>query len=140
MARLVKISQEELDSVRKLYESVMSYACHGLFFREGMVLADEIVKGLPANQDPLAVGRQMILDREAFPCRQFAVNVLGQPVRPGVSLATAFHARILSVHGRHPPAARPAAPAVRCFLKIIRARCNCPFDVPTVMPASAAIS
>ncbi len=63
MARLVKISQEELDSVRKLYESVMSYACHGLFFREGMVLADEIVKSLPASQDPLAVGRQMILDR-----------------------------------------------------------------------------
>ena len=63
MARIVKISQEELDSVRKLYESVMSYACHGLFFREGMVLADEIVKGLPANQDPLTVGRQLILDR-----------------------------------------------------------------------------
>ncbi len=49
--------------MRKLYESVMSYACHGLFFREGMVLADEIVKGLQANQDPLAAGRQMILDR-----------------------------------------------------------------------------
>ncbi len=63
MARLVKISQEELDSVRKLYESVMSYACHGLFFREGMVLADEVVKGLGPNQDPLAAGRQMILDR-----------------------------------------------------------------------------
>jgi V4R domain-containing protein len=63
VARLVKISQQELDSVRKLYESVMSYACHGLFFREGMVLADEVVKGLGPNQDPLAAGRQMILDR-----------------------------------------------------------------------------
>ncbi len=63
MARLVKISQQELDSVRKLYESVMSYACHGLFFREGMVLADEVVKGLGPAQDPLAAGRQMILDR-----------------------------------------------------------------------------
>ncbi len=63
MARLVKISQEELDSVRKLYESVMSYACHGLFFREGMVLADQVVKGLGPSQDPLAAGRQMILDR-----------------------------------------------------------------------------
>ncbi len=63
MARLVKISQEELDSVRKLYESVMSYACHGLFFREGMVLADQAVKGLGPAQDPLAAGRQMILDR-----------------------------------------------------------------------------
>ncbi len=63
MARLVRISQEELDSVRKLYESVMSYACHGLFFREGMVLADEMVRSLPANQDPLAAARQMLLDR-----------------------------------------------------------------------------
>jgi len=63
VARLVKISQEELDSVRKLYESVMSYACHGLFFREGMVLADEMVKSLASNQDPLVAGRQMILDR-----------------------------------------------------------------------------
>ena len=63
MARLVKISQEELDSVRRLYESVMSYACHGLFFREGMVLADEFVKDLAPNQDLLAAGRQMILDR-----------------------------------------------------------------------------
>ncbi|HYM40267.1 MAG TPA: V4R domain-containing protein [Thermoplasmata archaeon] len=63
MARLVKISQEELDSVRKLYESVMSYACHGLFFREGMVLADEMVKSLSPNADPLVAARQMILDR-----------------------------------------------------------------------------
>ncbi len=49
--------------MRKLYESVMSYACHGLFFREGMVLADDVVKGLGPAQDPLAAGRQMILDR-----------------------------------------------------------------------------
>lgn len=63
MARLVKISQEELDSVRKLYESVMSYACHGLFFREGMVLGEEFVKSLSPSQDPLVAGRQMIMDR-----------------------------------------------------------------------------
>lgn len=63
MARLVQISQEELDSVRKLYESVMSYACHGLFFREGMVLAERLVKGLGPSDDPLAAGRAMILDR-----------------------------------------------------------------------------
>jgi predicted hydrocarbon binding protein len=33
--RFVKISQEEILATRKLYESVMSYACHGLFHREG---------------------------------------------------------------------------------------------------------
>jgi hypothetical protein len=63
VVRVVKISQEELDSVRKLYESVMSYACHGLFFREGMVLAEEAFRGLGPTKDYLAAGRQLVLDR-----------------------------------------------------------------------------
>ena len=63
MVRFVKVSQEELDSVRKLYESVMSYACHGLFFREGMVLAEEVTKTLPLGEDPLDAGTKLILDR-----------------------------------------------------------------------------
>ncbi len=33
--RFVKVSQEEIVATRKLYESVMSYACHGLLQREG---------------------------------------------------------------------------------------------------------
>lgn len=40
--RYVKISQKELENVRKLYESVMSNACNGLFFREGGVFGAEI--------------------------------------------------------------------------------------------------
>jgi predicted hydrocarbon binding protein len=63
VARFVKVSQQELDSVRKLYESVMSYACHGLFFREGMVLAEEITKGLALGEDPLEAGKKIILER-----------------------------------------------------------------------------
>ncbi len=63
MARFVRVSQQELDSVRKLYESVMSYACHGLFFREGMVLAEEITRDLPPGEDPLEVGKSVILER-----------------------------------------------------------------------------
>ena len=59
----MKVSQEELDSVRKLYESVMSYACHGLFFREGMVLAEEVTKTLPLGEDPLDAGTKLILER-----------------------------------------------------------------------------
>jgi len=43
MVRYVRVSQNEFASVRKLYESVMSYACHGQFFREGVALADESV-------------------------------------------------------------------------------------------------
>lgn len=63
MARIVKISQQELDAVRKLYESVMSYACHGLFFREGIVLAEGITKSLALGQDPLEVGKKTIIER-----------------------------------------------------------------------------
>jgi hypothetical protein len=63
VVRFVKVSQEELDSVRKLYESVMSYACHGLFFREGMVLAEEVTKALPLGEDPLDAGKAVILER-----------------------------------------------------------------------------
>lgn len=63
MARVVKVSQPEIDAVRKLYESVMSYACHGLFFREGMVLAEEILKEAPPAKDLLEFGRQVILER-----------------------------------------------------------------------------
>ena len=63
MARFVKVSQQELDSVRKLYESVMSYACHGLFFREGMVLAEEVTRNLSLGEDALVAGKKVILER-----------------------------------------------------------------------------
>lgn len=37
--RQVKIDQEELRQIKELYEGVMSHACHGLFFKEGSVIA-----------------------------------------------------------------------------------------------------
>jgi len=42
--KFVKLSQSEYEEIRKLYEGVMSQACYGLFFREGMILGDEISK------------------------------------------------------------------------------------------------
>jgi len=41
----------------------MSYACHGLFFREGMVIAEEVTRNLPLGDDPLEAGRRIILER-----------------------------------------------------------------------------
>src|SRR2546427_10190712 len=41
----------------------MSVACHGLFFREGMVLAEEVTKTLALGEDPLDVGKKAILER-----------------------------------------------------------------------------
>jgi predicted hydrocarbon binding protein len=42
--KFLKVSQSELTKIRQLYESVMSHACHGLFFREGEVYGEEITK------------------------------------------------------------------------------------------------
>ena len=42
--RFIRISQTELDKIRHLYESVMSHACYGLFYREGETLGREIVQ------------------------------------------------------------------------------------------------
>jgi predicted hydrocarbon binding protein len=61
--RFVKISQPELDALRQLYESIMSYASHGLFYHEGMSL------GLGMSQEAQAAGdywencRQILQDR-----------------------------------------------------------------------------
>jgi predicted hydrocarbon binding protein len=48
--KFVKLSQSEFEEIRKLYEGVMSQACYGLFFREGMILGDEMSK--IAQQEP----------------------------------------------------------------------------------------
>jgi len=61
--RFVRISQNEFVSVRKLYESVMSYACHGLFFREGVTLADEIVTEVERDEDVLQGARKVLISR-----------------------------------------------------------------------------
>lgn len=42
--KFVKLSQSEYEEIRKLYEGVMSQACYGLFYREGMILGEEISK------------------------------------------------------------------------------------------------
>ncbi len=48
--KFVKLSQFEFEEIRKLYEGVMSQACYGLFFREGMILGEEMSK--IAMQEP----------------------------------------------------------------------------------------
>lgn len=49
--RFVRISQEELDRIRNLYESVMSHASHGLFYREGETLGREIARMASGDMD-----------------------------------------------------------------------------------------
>jgi len=61
--RFVKISQTELSSILRLYEGVMSYACHGLFFREGEALADQLAELCKGPEDMIAGARKILIAR-----------------------------------------------------------------------------
>jgi len=61
--RYVKVSQDEFAAVRKLYEGVMAYACHGLFFREGQSIADGVAKEVERGEDLLAGARRVLIAR-----------------------------------------------------------------------------
>ena len=63
MVRFVKLSQREIDSIRRLHEGVMSYASHGLFVREGAVLADEITSEAQGGEDLLETARRVLASR-----------------------------------------------------------------------------
>ena len=47
--RFVRISQKELANIKRLYESVMSHASYGLFYREGETLGKEIAEMAKAD-------------------------------------------------------------------------------------------
>jgi len=61
--RFVKISQTEVSSILRLYEGVMSYACHGLFFREGEALGDQLAELCKGSGDILDGARKILVAR-----------------------------------------------------------------------------
>ncbi len=61
--RFVKISQDEFSSILKLYESVMSYACHGLFYREGEAIASELIAICEREKDFLGCAKKILMAR-----------------------------------------------------------------------------
>ena len=61
--RFVKISQTEVSSILRLYEGVMSYACHGLFYREGQALADQLAELCKGGGDILDGARKILIAR-----------------------------------------------------------------------------
>lgn len=62
--RFAKLSQEQIHEVQRIYEGVMSHACHGLFFREGIVFGREIA-GIAARDRTqyLATSKKLIESR-----------------------------------------------------------------------------
>jgi len=95
--RYVKLSQDEFGSVRKLYESVMAYACHGLFFREGQSIAEGISREVERGEDLLTGARRVLIARGWVEDIQFAggqVRARGSiEVSPGSEAETCHRLR-----------------------------------------------
>ena len=62
MMRFVKISCMDMYKMRKLYESLMSQACHGLLFREGLILGAEYVDAAKASGDEYLTAVRKVLE------------------------------------------------------------------------------
>lgn len=95
--RFVRLSQEEIDTVRRLYEGVMSYASHGLFFREGAALADALLDAAGEGDDPFETVRSALVERgwvEAIELGEDEVRVTGSiEASPGGSAPTCHRLR-----------------------------------------------
>lgn len=42
--RAVKLRREELVEIKRLYETVMTFASHGMFYRSGRIIGDRIIR------------------------------------------------------------------------------------------------
>lgn len=42
--RSIKLRREELVEIKKLYETVMTFASHGMFYRSGRIVGDRLIK------------------------------------------------------------------------------------------------
>ncbi|MBA3046301.1 MAG: hypothetical protein KKH41_01990 [Candidatus Thermoplasmatota archaeon] len=96
--RFIRISQKELAKLRLLYESVMSHASYGLFYREGETLGREIVEMASGDSDAfletagrLIKGRGWVEDISFTDHRVFAQGSIESI--PGGSEATCHRLR-----------------------------------------------
>ena len=42
--RAIKLRREELVEIKRLYETVMTYASHGMFYRSGRIIGDRLLR------------------------------------------------------------------------------------------------
>jgi predicted hydrocarbon binding protein len=42
--RAIKLRKDELVEIKKLYETVMTFASHGMFYRSGRIMGDRLVR------------------------------------------------------------------------------------------------
>ena len=60
--RFVKYSKVELGEVKVLYESVMSVAAHGMFFRTGRILGKRIAEEAKRSDDYFAAAGKLMVE------------------------------------------------------------------------------
>lgn len=51
--RTIKLRRDELIATKKLYETVMTFAAHGLFYRSGRLIGERIAKQIGTDVDNL---------------------------------------------------------------------------------------
>jgi len=51
--RFIKLRRDELVATKRLYESVMTFAAHGLFYRAGRLIGARVVKTIGTDLDDL---------------------------------------------------------------------------------------
>jgi len=61
--RFVKYSKGELGEVKVLYESVMSVAAHGMFFRTGRILGKRIAEEAKRSGDYFAAAGKILVEQ-----------------------------------------------------------------------------
>lgn len=47
--RAIKLRKDELVEIKKLYETVMTFASHGMFYRSGRIMADRLIRNSGAD-------------------------------------------------------------------------------------------
>ena len=59
----VKLTKEELKELKDVYKEIMSYASIGLFVKNGEVIGESIVKGLPKDENYFKEVAKRLKDR-----------------------------------------------------------------------------
>jgi predicted hydrocarbon binding protein len=60
--RCLRYSEAELAEMKRLYESVMSFAAHGMFFRTGKIMGKRISEKAMRSKDYFAAAAEALVD------------------------------------------------------------------------------
>jgi predicted hydrocarbon binding protein len=49
--RAIRLRREELVEIKRLYETVMTFASHGMFYRSGRIIGDRLMRAVGSDLD-----------------------------------------------------------------------------------------